>query len=170
MTHIILPEEAARLMRDEKALLVDVREPDEFRSLRIPGALLQPFSVLSMLAEDADREKPAVYFCRTGRRTASEQGLLESRGHARTYIIDGGILAWKNAGLPVEASAGPLPIMRQVHLAAGGLVLLFVVLGQAVPPLSWLAGLVGAGLVFSGLTGACGMAMLLRRMPWNSKQ
>jgi hypothetical protein len=58
--------------------------------------------------------------------------------------------------------------MRQVQIAAGSLVLLGLLLSQAMAPawilLSWF---VGAGLVFAGITGWCGMAQLLARMPWN---
>jgi hypothetical protein len=77
--------------------------------------------------------------------------------------------AWKRAGLPVaEDRRQPLELMRQVQIAAGSLALLGAVLGAAVNP--WfhaLSGVVGAGLVFAGVTGTCGMATLLRQMPWN---
>jgi hypothetical protein len=58
--------------------------------------------------------------------------------------------------------------MRQVQIAAGSMVVLGVVLGALVSPwLYLLAGFVGAGLVFAGITGTCGLARLLRVMPWN---
>jgi hypothetical protein len=62
----------------------------------------------------------------------------------------------------------PLPIMRQVQIAAGSLVLLGVVLAVLVSP--WfmaLSAFVGAGLIVAGVTGFCGMANLLLHMPWN---
>ena len=62
----------------------------------------------------------------------------------------------------------PLPLMRQVQIAAGSLVLLGLGLGSWVAPawilLSWF---VGAGQVFAGISGFCGMARLLALMPWN---
>ncbi|MFM8604097.1 MAG: DUF2892 domain-containing protein [Cyanobium sp.] len=62
----------------------------------------------------------------------------------------------------------PLPLMRQVQIAAGSLVLLGLILSNTVAPawilLSWF---VGAGLVFAGVSGFCGMARLLAVMPWN---
>jgi rhodanese-related sulfurtransferase len=68
----------------------------------------------------------------------------------------------------VTNRTAPLPIMRQVQIAAGLLVLLGIALAVLVSP--WFMALpafVGAGLVLAGLTGFCGMANLLRHMPWN---
>ena len=60
--------------------------------------------------------------------------------------------------------------MRQVQIVAGSLIVLGVVLGYAVHAgFFLLAGFVGAGLVFAGVTGFCGMAVLLMKMPWNKK-
>jgi rhodanese-related sulfurtransferase len=85
------------------------------------------------------------------------------------YLLEGGLDAWKGAGLPVQLDRKqPLELMRQVQIAAGLLVLTGVVLGASVSSAFYvLAGLVGAGLTFSGVTGTCGMASLLRLMPWN---
>ena len=61
--------------------------------------------------------------------------------------------------------------MQQVQIAAGGLVLLGLIMSKLLAPgwiaLSWF---VGAGLVFAGITGFCGMARLLAVMPWNRLQ
>ena len=70
---------------------------------------------------------------------------------------------------PLERFAGaPLPLMRQVQITAGSLVLLGLTLATFVAPawilLSWFA---GAGLVFAGFSGFCGLALLLARLPWN---
>lgn len=61
-----------------------------------------------------------------------------------------------------------LSVLRQAQLAAGGMALLGFVLGTLVSP--WwhaLSGFVGLGLIQAGLSGSCGMALLLARMPWN---
>jgi len=87
------------------------------------------------------------------------------------YLLDGGLDAWRKANLPVEEDRSqPLEIMRQVQIAAGSLVLIGVLLGLTVAP-GWfgLSGFVGAGLVFAGTTGWCGMAHLLSIMPWNRR-
>ena len=87
------------------------------------------------------------------------------------YIVDGGLDAWKAAGLPVEEDRGqPLELMRQVQIAAGSLVLTSVALGFLVGPAFFgLSGFVGAGLLLAGATGWCGMARLLAGMPWNRR-
>lgn len=77
----------------------------------------------------------------------------------------------QKAGLPVVVDAShPLELQRQVQIAAGSLIVLGAVLGTTVSP--WfhaLSGLVGAGLLFAGVSGFCGLARVLMRMPWNRK-
>lgn len=84
-------------------------------------------------------------------------------------MLEGGLANWKRAGLPtVQDKAQPRPLMQQVQIVAGSLVLLGVVLGYLLNPAFFLlSGFVGAGLLFAGLSGWCGMALLLAKMPWN---
>lgn len=86
-------------------------------------------------------------------------------------MVEGGIQGWKQAGLlTVEDKSQPLPLMRQVQIAAGLLILCGVVLGYSVSSgFFLLSGFVGAGLLFAGVTGFCGMARLLKVMPWNRR-
>lgn len=90
---------------------------------------------------------------------------------AQVSLLEGGIDGWKAAGLPVtEDKSQPLPLMRQVQIAAGGLTLLGVILGYTVHGGFFLiSGFVGAGLMLAGMTGFCGMARLLEKMPWNTR-
>ncbi len=85
------------------------------------------------------------------------------------HLLAGGIDGWRAAGLPTRVDISqPLEIMRQVQLGAGGLVLIGVALGFLVAPAFFgVSALVGAGLMTAGATGWCGMARLLRAMPWN---
>jgi len=85
-----------------------------------------------------------------------------------TVNVEGGTLAWDQAGLPVTRGKKMMSLERQVRIAAGSLVLIGVVLAWMVHPyLIRLSAFVGAGLVFAGITDTCGMGMLLARMPWN---
>lgn len=169
MLKTISPEAAATLLR-EGATLVDVREPDEHARERIPGARNLPLSTLDEADLAVHGGKPVLFHCRSGARTqGNAQRLAAKAGLCEAYVVEGGLQAWKRAGLPVaEDRRQPLELMRQVQIAAGSMVVLGVLLGVLVAPAFLaLAGFVGAGLVFAGVTGTCGLARVLRLMPWN---
>ncbi len=172
MLKTISPTEAARLLREEGATLVDVREPDEHARERIPGARNLPLSRLEEAELAVQHGRPVLFHCRSGARTEGNAGRLAAKaGACEAYLVAGGLQAWKQAGLPVaEDRRQPLELMRQVQIAAGSMVVLGVVLGALVAPAFYaLSGFVGAGLVFAGVTGTCGLASLLRLMPWNRR-
>jgi rhodanese-related sulfurtransferase len=102
-------------------------------------------------------------------RTGANAARLAAPVAGDAFVLAGGVDAWAAAGLTVaEDRRAPLEMVRQVQIAAGTLVLAGVLLGWLVAPGFFaLAGLVGAGLVFAGISGFCGMARLLARLPWN---
>lgn len=159
---------AAKHLIDQGAILVDIREADEHARERVPGARNVPLSRLGSLPTDA---KAMVFHCRSGARTAANAPRLAAATDCQAYILEGGIDAWKKAGLPVAADRSqPIEVMRQVQITAGSLVLAGVVLGVWVSPaFLGLSAFVGAGLMFAGATGWCGMARLLGLMPWNRR-
>ncbi len=162
----ISPTQAARLI-EAGAMLVDIREPDEHARLRIPAAHNQPINRLMPISG-----APAVvYHCRSGARTDAHSGQLAAAADCQAYLLEGGIEAWRKAGLPIlEDRKAPLEIMRQVQITTGLLVLTGVILGFAVNPAFFgLSAFVGAGLTFAGVSGWCGMARLLVVMPWNAR-
>lgn len=163
----VTPAEARRLI-ENGAKLVDIRDRDEHAREHIPGALNVPVTQIDRL--DAG-DCPVVFHCRSGARTQANADRLAAAASAPCYVIEGGIAAWRGAGLEVVVDRHqPLELMRQVQLAAGGLVLLGAVLGFLVSPAFFLlSGFVGAGLMVAGATGWCGMATLLRHMPWNRR-
>ena len=151
------------------ALLVDVRDPSEHARERIPGAHNVPLASLGDLPTGS---AGYVFHCRSGARTAAHSAALgAAAGEADSYVIAGGIDAWRAAGLALDNDpAAPLEIMRQVQIAAGALILISVLLAVFVaPPFIALAAFVGAGLTFAGATGWCGMARLLGMLPWNRR-
>ena len=160
------PTEARRLV-GAGARLIDIRGRDEFARTRAPGAENCPLDELGQV----DGPEPIVFLCRSGMRTSGNAGKLAACCTGEAYILEGGLDAWKAAGLPVEEDRGqPLELMRQVQIAAGSLVLLGVILGFTVTPVLFgIAAFVGAGLVMAGSTGWCGMARLLMVMPWNRR-
>jgi hypothetical protein len=85
------------------------------------------------------------------------------------YNLEGGITAWSAAGLPVvgRAEAG-LSIFRQVQMIVGGLILIATLIGLwGARGGFYVAAAFAFMLVLAGASGWCGLAMLLRRMPWN---
>lgn len=153
------------------AILVDIREADEYAREHIIGARLVPLSGFDRHDLDRDHGKAVVFHCKSGNRTAANASRILAKGFPEAYVLDGGIDGWKAAGLPVHREpSAPLELQRQVQLAAGSLVVIGVALGFAVHPWFFaIRGFVGAGLMFAGATGTCGMAHLLMAMPWNRK-
>ncbi|WP_298194360.1 rhodanese family protein [Novosphingobium sp.] len=162
----ITPAEARRLVAGG-ARLIDIRSPDEYARARIPGSENRPIDSLGRVGD-----APAVvYHCRSGMRTTANASQLAQASDCPAYLLEGGLDAWRAAGLPVaEDRKAPLEIMRQVQITAGALVVLGVVLGFLFSPaFLGLSAFVGAGLMFAGTTGWCGMAKLLAAMPWNRR-
>ena len=162
----VTPDEARRLIAGGAAL-IDIRAPDEHARASIPGAQTRPLETLGRVEDAA----AVVYHCRTGRRTGANAARLAAVANCPAYLLEGGLDAWRAAGLPVtEGRKAPIEIMRQVQITAGSLVVLGIGLGITIEPaFLGLAAFVGAGLVFAGSTGWCGMAQLLAVMPWNRR-
>ena len=148
-------------------LLLDVRSPLEFESERIEGARNVPLDQLDARLDQIAEQADVVVVCRTGvRATIAAESL--ARAGRRARVLDGGMVAWRRARLPIREGRKRLAVDRQVQLIAGTMILAGVALGALVNP--WflvLAAFVGAGLTFAGATGTCGMALALMRMPWN---
>lgn len=159
-----------RLTRDE-VILIDIREPMEYRREHIRGARLVPLNTIDTHDFDHEKQRVAVFTCRSGNRTAMNSARLLAKGFADAYVLAGGLDAWKKQGLPVHFDPGaPIDLQRQVQMTAGGLALLGALLAWLVnPSFIALSGFIGAGLVFSGATGLCPMARFLAAMPWNRK-
>lgn len=156
--------------------VVDVRGPGEYAAGHLPGALSIP---LDRVEEAADALRSAVaagqallLVCASGVRSAQARDRLAALG-VTAVALEGGTQGWAAAGHPLERAAGavraPWPMDRQVRLAAGTLVLAGFLAGLAWPPAHWLSGLIGAGLVYSAVSGTCGMAAALARLPYNRR-
>lgn len=153
-----------------ECVLVDVREADEHAGERIPGADLNALSNFEPSRIRAGRR--VVLHCKSGKRSAdalTRTGSLQASG-IECYSMQGGIEAWKAAGLPTQTDTrvSRISVMRQTQLVIGAGVLAGAALSYFVHPY-WvgLAAFFGAGLVFAGATGTCALASLLAAMPWN---
>lgn len=169
MTLATLSPADTRAAINAGARLIDIRGADEHAREHIPGAVNVPLDRIGDLPRDG---RPVVFHCKSGMRTAANAAqLAAAAGGAPAYIMAGGIDAWRDAGQATVADRSrPLEIMRQVQITAGALVLTGVLLGLFVTSVFFgLSAVVGAGLMFAGVTGWCGMANLLRVMPWNRR-
>lgn len=153
-----------------EAVLIDVREQNEFARESIPGAAHVPLSNFDPAQIPATNGKRLVVHCLSGKRSANAQAQLAKAGIA-AINFSGGIMGWKASGYPIrENKSAPLPIMRQVQIAAGTLVLTGAALGAFVHPGFYaLSAAIGAGLIFAGATGWCGMASFLGLLPYNRR-
>lgn len=159
--------------RDSCTVLIDVRTPAEYSEIHAPGSVLLPLHALDpAVVKGMMAGKSACYLlCRSGSRAKQASDKLHAAGLDNLFVVEGGVDAWAAAGLPVNKGRATMSLERQVRLAAGFLVFIGATLGYLVSP-AWVAlsGLVGAGLMVSGITNTCGMGMLLARMPWNNRQ
>lgn len=172
----ILPAQLHELLASSPGLTVlDVRTPAEYAEAHVPGVRNIPLNILSpkgLVHERIISENEPVYLvCRSGARAemAAEKFARDNIDNA--VVVEGGTLAWSNAGLPLKRGpAQAISLERQVRIAAGFLVLLGLLLAYFVHIVFvGLAAFVGAGLVFAGITDFCGMGLLLAKLPWNNR-
>ena len=169
----ISPKQLYDLCQSGKPVeLIDVRTPAEYRSLHATIARLVPLDELDpkriMETRGGAPHEPLYVICRSGARGEKAREKFLAAGYKDVVNVTGGTLAWEQAGLPVERGKSVLPLDRQVQIMAGTLILIGFALGELVNA-NWflLAGFVGCGLVFAGLTGLCPLGWVIAKMPWN---
>ena len=133
-----------RLAAGQPAQLLDVRTPGEYANAHVPGARLIPLDELNAAAFCRERKgagTPLYVLCQSGNRAKRAVNRDESR---------------------------VLPLMRQVQIVVGFVSAVGAALALAVHPwFALISLLTGGGLLFAGLTGFCGLALVLAKMPWN---
>lgn len=168
----VSPSELAHLLNSTSApMLVDVRTPVEFDSVRIPGSHNVPLDLLqknySELAEQLDGE--VVLICQSGNRAGQAKDQLRRAGFETARVLEGGIAAMEHQQRAhTRRKSQRWAMDRQVRMVAGSLVLTGFLGSKLISPkLGYLAGAIGAGLTFSAATNSCAMAAALQKMPWN---
>lgn len=164
-----------RLQKGEKLHLLDVRTPAEHAEVHVPGVQLVPLDRLDAVqlagVNGFARNQPIFILCRTGARARQAAQQLEKGGFSQCQVVEGGTMAWADAGLPVNrGTTSVMSLERQVRIAAGAIALTGALLAQFVDPaFIWLSGFLGAGLMFAGITDTCVMGMLTSKLPWNQR-
>jgi len=163
----------ARIQAGQPVRIIDVRTPVEFAQLHVLGAHSVPLDHLDpravMAAGDGNANEDVFVICKSGGRAAKACERFRAAGFTNVQSIEGGTEAWEQAGHPVvHGHSRVISLERQVRIGAGIFVLTGAILGFAVHPAFFgICAFMGAGLIFAGVTGFCGMGMILARCPWN---
>lgn len=169
----VTPRELRQLLAGNCFIeLLDVRTPGEFAAVHVPGAKLIPLDDLdarAFLRQRGDNGKPIYILCQSGGRARKAVEKFRAAGFENCVLVEGGTQAWMDCGLPVNCGESKtLPLMRQVQITVGAISAIGAVLALTINPWFALVPLVtGCGLLFAGVTGFCGLALLLAKMPWN---
>lgn len=164
--------------------LLDVRTPAEYAAEHLPGSLLMPLHDLEKLAGSGGsvplgahamerlglKQGAQTYIlCQTGGRAKRAASMLAGAGVGGCAVVEGGIEACRASGLGLlKGESRVLPLMRQVQIVIGVVSAAGAALSVWKDPLFGLIPLfMGLGLLFAGLTGTCGLALVMARMPWN---
>jgi len=154
----------------DEVVVIDVREPAEHSTKKIDGTILLPVGrICTGDLPELGGKKLVVHCLKGGRGENACQKILSEQFEGEIYNLEGGIEAWEAAGLPVEKGCRKvLPLDRQMQLTVGLLIVLAAGLAHFVAPsFIFLAGFLGLGLTFAGLTGMCPLRSFIASMPWN---
>lgn len=175
------PKQAEELLKSGEAILIDVREGELFKDEHIIYASSLPLDqVTQQLATLGAQSKKIIFQCMKGMKSAQACELAKALGD-KIYSLDGGIEAWKAAGLPVLTATsgnscstttggcmGKLSIVRQMQITLGIVLLLIYLLAKVgLGFLIYLIPIIGIVLIIAGIVGCCPIMKILAQMPWN---
>jgi rhodanese-related sulfurtransferase len=102
----VTPAEATRLINHEQAMLIDMRADKDYRDGHIVNAVHVPESNGQIPAAlDKHRERPLIVYCQRGQRSKAVCNRLSKQGFASVYNLQGGVLAWQKAELPLTRNS-----------------------------------------------------------------
>jgi rhodanese-related sulfurtransferase len=169
----ISADELKKLINSGKHIdLIDVRTPIEFRAMHVtvarnvPLARLEPIALQRVGGLSSD---PLYVVCRSGGRSRQACEKLLAAGITNVVNVEGGTMACVSAGVQVVRGKSAIPLNCQVQIITGVTVVAGTIATIATANLNWLSlpMVMGAGLVYSGLTNTCAMGTMLACMPWN---
>ncbi len=105
--HAVNATQATLLINRENAAIIDVREMSEYVDGHLPESRNIPLGQLEQRLGDLEKNKdaPVLMVCQTGARSAEACKKLTALGFTRVYNLDGGVAAWRTAGLPLKKGA-----------------------------------------------------------------
>lgn len=159
-----------RIVSGESLEMIDVRTPAEFNEAHVDVARCVPLHTMDAVKFMAARGTPGsplYVICQSGARGQEACRKFVAAGYDNVVNVEGGTQAWTAAGLPVNRGRKAVPLDGQVRIAIGSIVLASALLSLLHPYFLAITIFMGAGLIYSGISGFCGLAMLLARAPWN---
>ncbi len=153
-----------------EAILIDVREEAEHQAKNIPNSKLIPLSQISKNNLPNFAGKKLVLHCHSGKRSSMAcQKLLNEDANLEIYNLEGGICAYENSAFAIEKSQNNfLPLDQQVQLIIGLTLFISSALTYFISEKFLIIPIfLGLGLSFAGITGFCGLALLVAKCPWN---
>jgi len=168
----ITNQELKKIIKDPKQknyILVDVRTKPEYKQVNIQESINIPLQEIEKHKKELQQYKTVYIHCQSGGRSQKACENLKDLKGVEVINVTGGILDWQAQNYPTNKSQKKVySIIQQVHIIAGGLGLLGSIL-SIIYSTKWifLPAFIGTGLLFAGLTGWCGMAIVLQKMPWN---
>lgn len=150
-------------------LFLDVRTKGEFKSTSIEGVKNIPVDDLKKHLSEIKKYDAVYIHCHNGSRTDEACKKL-AKEEVNTVAVQGGLVSWRKSGFPINTSGGRevISLIRQVQITAGSLVIIGFLLSKVADPnFIYLSVIIGAGLLFTGISGNCMMAKVLGYLPWN---
>ena len=166
---------AGRMGGNGPTTIIDVRTPGEYEAEHLPGSHLLPLDEVDAAALGRlglGKRGEFYILCQTGGRALRAAEKLGAAGVEGCFVVEGGLEACRAAGLGiVKGESRVLPLMRQVQIVIG----LVSATGSALaiwrhPMFALIPLFMGLGLLFAGLSGTCGLALLMAKMPWNKRR
>ena len=102
LAETIDPETVAAIKERADVYVIDVREQWEYDEAHIPGVNLIPMNTIPSRLSEIPTDKTVVLTCRSGNRSGQVFQYLKQQGFTNIHNMQGGIVAWQGAGLPVE--------------------------------------------------------------------
>lgn len=170
-TSLCAPDELrTTLASGEAPLLVDVRTPAEFETVRIAGSRNLPLDQLQRNPEAVAARLPAgtVLVCHSGARSKQAAAALSRAGSDDTAVLAGGIAGFQDTGGEAVHETQRWAMERQVRMVAGTLVVGGLLGAKLIDRrFAYLSAGIGSGLIFAAATNTCAMARALSLLPWN---
>ena len=156
-----------RSRRDTSSVLIDVREPAEFKEFHLPGAVNLPSSA-SIEAYERFADRHMMLVCESGSRARDVAAKLEIRGYAAVTVSPINMSTLRQPEVSPVGVAGSWTLDRQLRLVLG----MVLLSGLSAAILGFTAGLaliavVGVGLTVTSIIDRCYLMMVIARLPWN---